>query len=404
MTGDSTAQQERSSEPGGNPELDRLFQQAVDAGDLPGVVAMVADRDGTTYAAAFGHCSAADNAALTADSVFWIASMSKAITSVAAMQLVEQGKLQLDSPLGDIVPDLAAPQVLEGFADDGRPRLRPARREITLRHLLTHTSGFGYAFGDTQLLQYVLQEQIPDITTCTTAAYRLPLLFEPGERWHYGIGIDWAGRVVEAVSGQSLEDYLKEHILAPLGMRDTGFALTSAQQERLVAMHARLPDGSLQQIPFALPQNPEFYMGGGGLYGTARDYLRFLRMILQQGQLDGVRILRPETVQLMTQNQIGDLQAGQIKSAVPELTNDCDFFPGMQQRWGLGFLINTEPSPQGRSAGSLAWAGLGNTYYWLDPAHDLVGLFMTQILPFADSRAIGVFNQFEAGVYRHLAN
>lgn len=382
--------------------IDETLAQSVRNGEIPGVVAMAATRDCILYEGAYGHFGEAQDKPARTDSMFWMASMSKPITSVAAMQLVEQNKLQLDAPLGDLVPELSNPQVLEGFAADGRPLLRPASRPITLRQLLTHTSGFGYAFGDSQLLRYIQEEQIPDVTTCTLEAFCLPLLFDPGERWHYGIGVDWVGRVIELACGQRLENYFQEHILGPLGMKDTSFVPTPAQRDRRFPMHARLPDGALQPIPFELPLEPEFCLAGGGLYGTARDYLNFLQMILNHGTLNGVQILRPETMRLMQENHIGDLQAGQMTSAMPEITNEVEFFPGMEKKWGLGFMINTETTPQGRSAGSLSWAGLANTFFWADPAKQVAGVIMTQIMPFGDSAMLRVFEQFESDVYLQL--
>ncbi len=386
----------------GSVTIDQILAQAVQSGKIPGVVAMAATRDGIVYEGAYGQSDKEQSAQVSADSMFWIASMSKPITSIAAMQLVEQNKLQLDSPIADLLPDLANPQVLEGFATDGRPLMRTAKGPITLRQLLTHTSGFGYAFGDAQLLKYVQHEGIPDVTTCNPDAFRLPLMFDPGERWHYGIGLDWVGKVIEAASGQRLEEYFQQHIFGPLEMVDTTFTPTKERRERLMPMHARLPDGSLQPIPFELPEDPEFYLAGGGLFGTAQDYLKLLQMILNEGTFNGVQILRPETVRLMAQNHIGDLQAGRMISATPELTLDVEFFPGMEKRWGLGYLINTEATPEGRSAGSLGWAGLANTFFWIDPARQVTGVIMTQILPFGDAAMMELFNQFEAGVYRHL--
>ncbi len=399
---ESPAEQGTNRDRAGESIIDQHLAQAVQSGSIPGVVAMVATKDGIFYQGAYGRLGEAQDASLRTDSMFWIASMSKPITSVAAMQLVEQSTLQLDAPLGDLVPELANPQVLEGFAADGRPLLRPASKPITLRHLLPHTSGFGYAFGDAQLLRYIQQEQIPDVTTCTPEAFRLPLLFDPGERWHYGIGVDWVGRVVELASGQRLGDYFQEHILRPLGMNDTSFVPTPAQRERQLPMHARMPDGSLQPIPFELPQEPEFCLAGGGLYGTAQDYIKFLQMILGQGTLNGVQILRPETMRLMQENHIGDLQAGQMTSAMPEFTHEIEFFPGMEKKWGLGFMINTETTPQGRSPGSLGWAGLANTFFWVDPTKQVAGVIMTQTMPFADPAMIQMFEQFESDVYRQL--
>jgi len=225
------------------------------------------------------------------------------------------------------------------------------------------------------------------------------LLFDPGERWEYGINLDWAGKAVEKVSGKRLEAYFKEHIFGPLGMRDSGFLLRPDQRPRLAAMHARTPDGGLAPIEFEMPQDPEFFMGGGGLYSTAPDYLAFLQMLLHGGTFKGARVLEAETVKEMNRNQIGDIQVTELKTAIPQSSNDAEFFPGMAKRWGLGYMISVDQAPTGRSAGSLAWAGLGNTYFWLDPTHKVAGLICTQVLPFADSRVLDLFARFETAIY-----
>jgi CubicO group peptidase (beta-lactamase class C family) len=374
---------------------DEVLAEAVAAGEVPGVVAVAAGPDGVVYEGAFGRREIGGGPGMTLDTVFWIASMSKAVTTVAAMQLVERGAVGLDDPL----PELASAQVLESFDEDGAPRVRPPRRPITLRHLLTHTAGFTYDIWNADMGRYMAHHGIPGIIECRDATLATPLVADPGERWEYGISIDWAGKVVERLSGQSLEDYLREHVCGPLGMRDTAFVIGPDQRRRLASMHVRHPDGSLEAIAFEVPQEPEFFMGGGGLYGTGPDYLRFLRMLDGGGQLDGVRILAPETVAEMTRNQIGDLEVGRLKTAIPASSNDAEFFPGMVKRWGMGFLLNTEEASTGRAAHSLAWAGLANTYYWLDPTRRLAGVLLTQVLPFADDRVLRLFEQFETAVY-----
>jgi CubicO group peptidase (beta-lactamase class C family) len=382
--------------------VDQVLRQAVNAQEIAGVVGIVATDQDILYEGAFGRRALGKDAAMTPDTVVWIASMTKAITSAAAMQLVERGKLQLDSPAAEVVPDLAKAQVLTGFDASGKPQLRAPKRAITLRHLLTHTAGFSYEMWSADILKYQEVTGTPSIVTCENAALKLPLLFDPGERWEYGINIDWIGKMVEAVSGQKLGDYLQPNLFAPLGMNSTSFKLSSAQRARLAGMHARQPDGSLASIPFEIPQEPQMQMGGGGLYGTAQDYIRFTQMILNRGTLNGTQVLKPETVQLMSQNQMGDIDCVEMKTVVPTRTNDANFFPGMKQKWGFSFLINTEKTPQGRSAGSLAWAGLGNTYYWIDPVKRVTGVLMTQILPFFDIKAIPLFRAYETAVYQSL--
>jgi methyl acetate hydrolase len=380
-----------------------ILHAAIERGDVPGVVAMAATREGVIYEGAFGRRALPDGTAMTADTVFWIASMTKAITSAAAMQLVEEGKLALDQPIADVLPGLAAPQVLEGFDAAGEPKLRPARRPITLRHLITHTSGFVYDIWNADMGRYMEKNGVPAVGSCQNAALALPLVFEPGEKWDYGIGIDWVGKAVERASGQKLGDYFAEHLFGPIGMKDTGFRLTPDRRTRLAGMHARGADGGLAPIAFEIPQEPEFEMGGGGLYSTAADYLAFQRVFLNQGRAGGGRVLKPETVALMAQNAIGELNVRMLKTAMPGSSNDAEFFPGMVKKWSLGFMISTEAVPGGRSAGSLAWAGLGNTYFWIDPARGVAGVILTQLLPFADKKALALLDAFERTVYAGLA-
>jgi CubicO group peptidase (beta-lactamase class C family) len=334
--------------------------------------------------------------------VFWIASMTKAVTAVAAMQLVEQGKLTLDAPIGTVLPELADPQVLEGFEADGTPRLRPAARPITLRHLLTHTSGFCYDMWNAELLRYRNFAKLPSARSGIYAGILTPIMADPGTRWEYGTSLDFAGRAVEAASGQTLEAYLRDHIFAPLGMVDTAFRIGPAQRERLVSVHSRGADGALSPIAFEIEQDPEYHAGGGGLYGTAPDYVKFMQMILNQGRGNGHQLLQPETVALMGENHIGDLSVTKMNSAIAFATNDIELFPGIDKKWGLSFLINTATTPEGRSPGSLAWAGLANTYYWIDPTRDLCGVILMQVLPFADSGCLDAFAAFERGVYQAL--
>ena len=385
------------------PQIDELLKTATDRGDVPGVVAMAATREGPVYQGAFGRRALPDGAAMTADTVFWIASMTKAITSTAAMQLVEQGKLTLDGPIAAVLPELAAPQVLEGFDATGEPRLRPARRPITLRHLITHIAGFVYDIWNADLGRYMEKRGIPGIISCENAALALPLIFDPGDKWDYGINIDWVGKAVERVSGQKLGDYFAQHLFGPIGMKDTGFKLTPDRHARLTGMHARGDDGALAPIPFEMPQEPEFEMGGGGLYGTAADYLAFERLFLDEGRAaGGAQVLKPETVRLMAQNAIGELTVQLLKTAAPPYSNDAEFFPGMVKKWGLGFMISTAQVAGGRSPGSLAWAGLGNTYFWIDPAKGVAGVILMQLLPFADAKALAIFDHFEKAVYAAL--
>jgi methyl acetate hydrolase len=380
-------------------QIDQILRQKCEAKDVPGVVAMAATGSEVIYQGAFGKRDLGKDDQMTADSVFWIASMTKAVTTAAGMQLVEQGKLSLDEPIGKLLPDLASPQVLEGFDAKGEPKLRAAKKPITLRHLMTHTAGFAYDMWNGDMVQYLEKTGTPGITTCQNAALKTPIMTDPGTRWEYGTNIDFVGKAVEAVSGKPLDAYLRDHMFTPLGMSDTGFKIGESQRKRLVGMHARGEDGTLAAIPFELEQEPEFHMGGGGLYGTAADYIKFTQMILNKGRGNGNQLLKPETVALMGQNHIGDLTMGKMTTAIGWATNDVDLYPDIVKKWGLSFLINTAKTPEGRSAGSLAWAGLANTYFWIDPARNVSGVILMQLLPFADAKALDAFAGFERGVY-----
>ena len=382
-------------------KVDAVLNGAVSSGNVPGVVAVAADDKGVIYEGAFGKRNLATGTAMTPDTIFWIASMTKAVTSTAAMQMVEQGKLSLDKPISDVVMELSAAQVLEGFDAEGKPKLRPPKRPITLRHLLTHTAGFSYDLWNKDIERYMKVANIPGIGTCKLEALKVPMIADPGDKWEYGINIDWAGKAVERVSGLSLDGYMRERIFTPLGMKDTVFILRPDQQARLASVHARGADGKLAPIEFGMPQSPEFFMGGGALYSTGRDYLAFLRMLMAGGKLGNAQILKPETVAMMNKNNMGDLNVTLLKTAQPDLTNDAEFFPGMAKKWGLAYMINTQDVPGGRSAGSLAWAGLANTYFWLDPKKKVTGVILTQILPFADQKTLQLLADFESAVYKN---
>ena len=375
------------------------LERAADSGEVPGVAAAAATKDGVIFEGGYGKRDLATGAPMSADTVVWIASMTKAVTCACAMQQIERGKLSLDAPIKSVLPELAEPKVLEGFDADGNPRTRPARGDITLRQLMTHTSGYAYDFWNADIVRYMEKSGTPGVISCANKALTLPLTFDPGARWEYGVGIDWVGKAVEAVTDQRLGRYMKENIFDPLGMSDTGFKIGEAQRKRLAKIHARTPDG-LVATDTEIPQEPEFEMGGGGLYGTVGDYLKFAQAILHGGAFNGARVLKAETVSLMSQNAMGDIRCRALKTAQPPLSNDVDFLEGM--KWGLSFAINPEPLPTGRSAGSLAWAGLANSYYWIDQTKGVAGVYATQVLPFFDEKAVQTFQAFETEVYRAI--
>jgi CubicO group peptidase (beta-lactamase class C family) len=377
-------------------EIGKALQARVSAREIPGVVAMAANEQSVVYEGAFGFRDMATASRMSTDTVFRIASMVKLLTSVAALQLVERGQLELDEPAGNIDPTLGSAQVLTGFDAKGVPQLREAQNPITLRNLLTHTSGFSYPLWDPNVVRYL------KVARSNPALPRTPLMFEPGSGWAYGGSLDRVGRMVEIAGGQSLDRYFSDHITGPLGMNDTGFSLTERQRARQAQLHVRDANGKLLPQALEKPTVPKVFSGGGGIYSTAPDYLTLLQALLNGGSLRETSILRPETVALMSENQIGNLEAGILKTTNPALSNDVDFFPGVHLRWGLGHMINIDPVPDGRKAGSLTWAGLFNTYYWIDPTMRIAGVIMMQILPFADRQALKAYRQFERGICHAL--
>jgi methyl acetate hydrolase len=381
---------------GDSAGVDQTLRSGIARRRIPAVVGMVGSENKTLYAGAFGKRDAS-GVPVRVDSIFAIASMTKAITTVAALQLVDQGKVNLAEPVAGRLPQIANLDVLEGFDAAGKPSLRPARTPITLRHLLTHTSGLCYDTWDGNMFGYASAK------FATDPAKPGPLMFEPGTRWQYGQGVDWAGRLVEAISGTTLENYFQEKIFRPLGMEDTSYILPAAKFDRLVSRYHRETSGELQEDERKLPTPPTTFNGGGGLYSTAGDYVRFMQMILNHGTgPNNVRILQPKTVESMMTNQIGELTAGKMKSFKPNTSSDVDIQPGHTEKWGLGFLINTTQYAGGRSAGSLAWAGLYNTFYWIDPKRRRCAVILMQYLPFVDKEAVGLLDDFERVVYSNL--
>ncbi len=372
--------------------IDEAMRDAVARNDVAGVVAAAADRNGIFYEGAFGVADVAEARPLSIDSMFRIASMTKAITTTAALQLVEQGKFAIEDPVEKYLPQFYKAPVVESFdRATGNYKLRQAARPVTIRHLMTHTSGLGYPFTD---------PVTRDFKPRPGEDYPVLLVSDPGERWLYSTSTDWLGRLVEKVSGRPLEAYFREHVCIPLGMKDTSYFVPKDKEPRLVTANRRLADGSFvrdSNQPLTSGFTP---IGGGGLTSTAHDYLRFTRALLNGGELDGARILSAATVTLMEQNHIGALGVPALKTAIPERSDDFSFIDAGRDKWSLAFLITTDAVPGKRSAGSLSWGGIYNTYYWLDPARGITGTIMMQFLPFADRKALALYDTFERGVYR----
>ncbi|WP_347958136.1 serine hydrolase domain-containing protein [Gordonia aichiensis] len=386
------------------------FKQSADAtldsavaGDqgVPGVVAMVTDRDSTVYSNAAGRRNS-NGDAITTDDVFALFSTTKAITATAALQLVEENRLDLDRPAGDYVPELNELQVLERIGSSG-PVLRPPRSQVTTRQLLTHTAGFGYDFFDDNYRELADSYGQPSVITATKEALTTPLLFDPGQRWQYGSNIDWVGQVIERITGQRLGEVFATRIFEPLGIEAMSFELNDNHRNRLAQMHARNADGSLTPMDFELPSPPDVHMGGHGLYGTVSDYMKFIRMWLNDGLGEHGRVLKPETVQNAVQNHTGPLPVTALPGVIPELSNDAEFFPGVSKSWSLPFMLNNEEAPTGRPAGGLGWAGLANLFYWIDRENGYGGFWATQILPFGDATSFGRYLDFESAFYQSLS-
>jgi methyl acetate hydrolase len=380
--------------------IDAALLSAVERKDVPGVVALVTDRKRVLYQGAFGVADVSTEHALTSQALFRIASMTKPITSVAAMQLIEQGRFGLDDPVEKYLPEFANLKVFVSFdAATGDYRLRPASRPPTVRHVLTHTSGLGYPFTSATLRDF---KPLPG----ETYPFGGPLLFDPGERWHYGTSTDVVGKLIEKVSGLKLEDYFRQHIFDPLQMPDTSYNVPQDKGSRLAAAQQRAGERMDGVIILQTPQPgltiPE-PIGGGGLASTANDYGRFMRMLLNGGELDGARVLKAETVKLMGQNHIGAVSVPALKSALPR-SADFSFIADGRDKWGLGFLITTDQVLGKRSPGSLSWGGINNTYFWIDPSRGIAGVILMQYLPFADAKALAVYDAFERGVYQLVSS
>ncbi len=385
--GDTGAGTPRSSVAGPAAALDA----AVAEGLVPAVAAAAATRDGVRFEGTAGGAAA--------DSVFWVAMMTELATAVLALSLVEDGVLPLHEPLGGLLPELAAPQVLEGFSRGGEPMLRPATRAVTLHQLLTHTSGVGYEFWDATLLRFRRDSGAPAVLERRLAGLRLPLVFDPGQRWLYGMSGDWVGRAIEAATGRTLAEAMAWRVLQPLRMADTGFAPCDGQAARLVPTRWRSAEGlGAEAAPCA---DGEYGSGASGLFSTAGDMLRLTRMLLNRGELDGARVLRADTVRAMATHQIGGLRPVGLPTPWPEMSCPVEL-PAGEPGWGIGGLVDVAPSPGGRGVGTLSWGGVSNTFFWVDAARGVCGVLLSPVMPLADPGALAASRSFEAAVYAAL--
>lgn len=371
-------------------------------GAAAGVVAMVTDRDHNVYEGAAGTRRLGGDDAIMLDDTFALFSTTKAITATAALQLVEEGLLELDAPAKNYAPEIGDLQVIDGFDDAGQPVLRAPKSDVTPRQLLTHTGGFGYDFFSETYSRLADEHGQPSVITATKAALETPLLFDPGTKWNYGTNLDWTGQIVERITDKRLGEVFAERIFAPLGMTSMSFVLDDTMRATLAEMHARGTDSSLTPMDFELPSPPEVDMGGHGLYGTVGDYMKFIRMWLNDGAGENGRVLRPETVEMAVQNHLGDLPVTMLPGVIPTLSNDAEYFPGQSKSWSLAFMINNETAPTGRPAGESGWAGLANLFYWIDRTNGFGGYWATQILPFGDPTSFSKYLEFETAFYDAL--
>jgi methyl acetate hydrolase len=380
--------------------IDQLLQEAVDSGAVPHVAAIAGDRDGVIYAGAAGPRAVGESDPVSTDSVFRIMSMTKMPCTVVALQQIEQGHLDLDAPVAEYCPEFADKQVLTGF-DGDTPILRPPARQATVRNLLTHTSGLGYWFWNSELVRWEKATGVPNVVAGLKSCLGAPLLADPGDVYNYGINTDWLGQVIEAVTGKGLDVAVKEGVTGPLRMDQTSFAMTAGQRANSTPVHVKGEDGNWIALGEVLNVQPEYYAGGHGMYGPPSDYIRFQRALLRGGQLDGVRILREETVAAAFSNQIGDLDfPAHLPTADPGAS--CDFSAGPGFKWGYGLLLNVADIPGMRRAWSGAWAGLCNTQFWVDPASGVCGSIYSSFLPFVTPEAVALFQGFEKALYAAL--
>ncbi|WAP52200.1 serine hydrolase [Arthrobacter sp. ATA002] len=389
----------------GRANLTQILSESVEGQSrVPGVVAGITDRDGVHFLEAAGERSLGSGVDMTTDSVLAIFSSTKAITGTTALQLVESGELDLDAPAKQYAPALGRALVLEGFGVDGTPRLRAPKRDITARHLLLHTAGFGYDFFNESYNRLSTNLGQPGVMTSTRASIETPILFDPGEQWEYGSSIDWVGQVVEGITRKRLGDIMQERVFAPLGMRDTAFILNDDTAARRASIHQRAADGTLTPIDeLILPQDPEVQMGGHALYSTVEDYLAFQRMWLNDGRSDsGEKVLRTDTVEWAVKNDLGDLTVKMLPGVTPSVSHDAEFFPHQSKSWAYTFMVNDQQAPTGRPAGSIGWAGLANLYYWIDRRNGIAGYWGTQVLPFFDAVSLPSYLDFETATYRSL--
>ena len=393
--------------------LDPIFQGRVDSKKIPGAAAVALDVSGDVlFSKGYGNVVAGDTSSpkVTPQTPAMMWSCTKLVTCVAGMQLIEQGKLNLDDPVEKYVPEIADIKYLDGWNDDDSPKLRKPDKPIKVLNLFTHTSGFSYDFFHPDTLKWRITHNQPPVAYVTRSSkeeYTVPLVFEPGARWEYGCNQEWIGFIIEKISGLPLAEYVDKNIIQPLGLKTTGLKLTPEQDKEFFTVHDKNAAGELTPTPLRMVENPEVVAGGHYLYSSTSDYCQFLLTLLNNGThpKTGVKILEKDTVKnyvfkdMLPQVGCSGDGVGDVPSIISAATCTGSLLPGVPKGWSLGALINNEAAPNGRNKGSAMWAGLGNCYFWMDQAAGKLGFVVSAILPFFDRDVLYLADALERAVY-----
>ncbi|KAG9198367.1 hypothetical protein G6514_010211 [Epicoccum nigrum] len=395
-------------------DFETAIQSAVDAQEIPGCVLLASNSNGTfTYSKTFGHTSMDPSRAqpLQPSTVMWIASCTKLMTSICALQLVEQGKLSLDRPVYDLIPELQPFNILTSFDSAGAPVLIPHKQPITLRRLLTHTSGLSYDGMHPSLLAWCAsQGRAPTTGSTLLSRFSAPLVFEPGSSWMYGAGVDYAGLLVERATGLTLEDYMRDHLWAPLGIADMTFNLGRRPdlKARMAEMSGREPEtGKL-----GVSEERQSYLdadgseiadccGGQGVFASPEEYFKVLRAVLVMHEEE--KLLRKETVEEFFRPQLEEMPKAVLNGMLrsDDMINNAmgGAAREVDKDWGLGGLVLLGDQPDGKAAGTMIWGGLPNLIWWVDRKTGLCGLYATQVVPTGDAKCAALDRKFEAAMY-----
>ena len=365
---------------------------------VPAISAAVLSKDNILYKGYFGFSNIEEKKPVDQNSLFRIASMTKAITSTCVYQQIDRGKLTLNTSLKDYFPEISEKKILDGFDGDGNPVLKEPESDITIGQLLTHTSGFAYEIWNENIAKLVEKGDLVTAFAGNEEFLKAPLVFEPGSSWEYGIGIDWLGVLIEKINECSLQDYMKRNIFNPLNMENTSYDLSEEDHDRVVAVYGRNGDAYMQ-MPFEVPEKSSFYSGGGNLISNVDDYSSFLKLFLNVGTVNGEKILSEKSVQSMLQSLNKTLEMNTMKTQVPMLSDNVDFFPNTTKSWSPGFMINHEDIQYGRPANSAGWAGLFNSFFWIDQKNDIAALILMQMLPFVEKGCFETLKDFESSIY-----